>query len=44
MTPMIVAVSSRSTQPEPKSPLDVELIAICAVGKALSSLEDPEAR
>ena len=44
MTPMIVAVSSRSTQPEPNSSLDVELIAICAVGKALSSLTDPEAR
>ena len=25
-------------------PLDVEIIAICAVGKALASLEDPEAR
>lgn len=46
MTPMIVAMSPRSTHPEPDpdSSLSVELIAFCAVGKALSSLEDPEAR
>jgi hypothetical protein len=27
-----------------RDPLSVELIALCAVGKALASLEDPEAR
>ena len=44
MPNMIVAVSSRSTHAAPDSALDVELIAICAVGKALSALEDPQAR
>ena len=37
------SVVHRSTHSEPDA-LSLELVAICAVGKALESLEDPEAR